>query len=365
MNQKHRPAFFRSIFLLVSFMMIIPHLHGETGPVFNGRLITTFAVSDNLDDPVPHYADFTGHQKALSLRESELGLSLGLNTVDIAAGFDFMGPGVQLVTLSAAWEIGRFSFLLGKDENLVSTSEESLFYDGHFTSGGIQTGARANQNQFRVTWEPASNFSLSLALTDEKAVSGGSDGMDFELKGPGYEAAAGYTHGPADLRIAVHRSSMELDSGEQFHPTLLLTDLNLKLPFSLQLYVASYRKQAGSQFVPLDPLVDYIRLPEGKLFQVQAVGSMCQLILERQRLSAWIGAGLYRVADHTKRELVQHGDSHVLVRNERLSAGISWKPSAHWHIGIEFATFSTDHLESGLLSHGSGSILVCKLTRSF
>ncbi len=353
------------IAFLGSLITISTPVQAREHLVFKGTVTFVASLSDDLDHQVPHYADFSGHRDAVSLRESAIELTVALAGVQINAAVDFMGPGIQLVELSAQWQYESFTFLAGKAENLVATSEQSLFYDGYFTSGGIQTGSRANQNQLRITWKPSSDLSLAVALTDEKAVSGGTDGQDFQLDGPALEASARHTSNLAELRIATHRGQMRLETGERFRPSLLISDLKVHLPFALDLYFAAYRKQAGSQFVPLDPILDYIRTPSGRISEVQATGSMAQLILDRPMISAWIGIGEYRISDAAQHALSRIPETHVLVRNERLSAGICWKPTEQWQLGLEFATFSSDHLESGHLTHGAGSIFVCRLSRYF
>ena len=361
------------IILIISSSIAIPadasnsekHLGPDTVLNWGAKLITSFSSANDLDDTVPHYSSDSGHTSRLSLRESEIFFSIRHRNLTVETSVDFMGPGAQIVTAGLILELEKFNLYIGKFENLVATTEKTLFYDGYFTSGGIQTGARANQKQVQLQYLPKDNWTFSIAINDEKAEIGGLEQRPFDQDGPGTEASIRWEGNSNQLRLAGHLGTMKLNTGETFHPALLLLDGTITLNPNWRLYASIYAKQAGSQFMPADTLLDYVRTPEGTIREVKGNGYQIQVVHTAGNGEIWLAAGRYRVCASCVDNLMATDPAHVLVQNDRISAGICWPLSENQHLGAEYAWFITEHLSDHVRIQDTGSAFLLKWSWEF
>lgn len=337
----------------------------DTTFTWGATLVTSFYTANDLDDTVPHYSSDSGQVSRLTLRESEIFFAIRHRNLTLETSVDFMGPGAQIVTAGMVMNLEKFSLYIGKFENLVATSEQTLFYDGYFTSGGIQTGARANQKQIQFNYIPTDNWTFSIAIHDEKAEIGGLEQLPFAQDGPGTEASIQWERNGNQLRLAGHLGTMKLNTGERFHPALLLLDGTITMNPHWRLYASFYAKQAGSQFMPADTLLDYVRTPDGAVREVQGTGYQAQVVHAKGSGEIWLAAGRYRVRASCVDNLMATDPAHVLVQNARISAGICWEVSESQHLGAEYAWFVTEHLSDHVRIQDTGSAFLLKWTCEF
>ena len=362
------------VFILISSFLALQLLHagslhlssfGGMELEIRGSVNASYNLSDDLDDRVPHYSDSTGHRSSLTFRESQIAIRLFQSDISLETSFDFMGPGPQIVTAGLVIENSQFRFAFGKFENLVSTRERTLFYDGYFTSGGIQTGAKANQRQIQFGWKPTQSWTFTIAANDEPAQVGGMDQMQFTQKGIGTEFSIQWSGNQANFRMGGHVSTMQLTDGHSFRPAILMMDGSYCPPNGWTVYGSAYVKQAGSQFMPADTLLDYVRTPDGNIREVRGSGLQAQVIRTYPRLNVWASAGRYRVCTKCVHAMLSTDPGHILVGNDRLSAGASWNLSDNSNVGLEYALFRTEHLTDYERVRDTGSVFMLKWTLEF
>ncbi len=359
-----RMAFFVSLILLNTLFLSSPAYSSEPEHLeIHGAIITDFLRNRNSDDTFSHYATDSGSNFTSTVNESWFSLSGGFEKINgmettFEASFDFMGENdFEIVSAWIRLEKGKWYFLAGKAENLVATGETTLNYDGFYSAGGIQTGAKANQNQLQWGIQLKKHLKLAMSLTDEPAQNGSMDGEIFSTERPGVEAALFFHFDWGNGKIATHNADMRFYSGSHFHPSIIMAQWNFPITETLSWLVSGFRTRAGSQFFTIDLLFDCTHLPDGKIHEFTSAGGLTQLIFASGNIESWMGIGSFSLTEYSESYLWEHRPDDALTHNHRLSMGTRYDFSDHLHIGIEFTWYKSTHLtKSGTLTFYGKSI---------
>ncbi|MCK5878403.1 MAG: hypothetical protein KAH24_01395 [Holophagae bacterium] len=322
----------------------------------HGAVIIDFFQNHNGDGNFTHYATDSGSDFTSTVKESWFSLSGSLGQVNgmettFEASFDFMGENdFEIVTAWIRIEKQNWYFLAGKAESLVATGETTLNYDGFYSSGGIQTGAKANQNQIQIGYKIKNHFTLAVSITDEPAQNGSMDGQHFSSERPAVESALFFDFTWGSGKIAGHTGNMKLDSHEHFHPATIMAELTIPITESISWLISGFRAKAGSQFFTTDILFDCIPLPDGHSHECSAKGGLTELLFQAEKTQAWIGFGTFSLTDASKTHYRLHHPEDILTDNHRLSIGSRYDFSDHLHAGLEITRYRTRHLKDTEIS---------------
>ncbi len=316
----------------------------------HGAIISDFFQNHNTDDNFAHYAAATGSDFTSIINESRfcvsgsLGKCNGTKTT-FEASFDLMGENdFEIVTAWIRVEKGNWYLLVGKTENLVATGETTLNYDGFYSSGGIQTGTKANQNQVQIGYQLKKHFTLAFSVTNEPAQNGSLDRQLFSSDRPSMEGALFFDFGWGNGKIAVHTGDMKLDSHAHFHPAAIMAEVNIPLTKSISWLISGFRAKAGSQFFTTDILFDCAQVQDGYVHEISATGGLTELVFERDKWQAWAGFGIFSLNNDSLNHLRIHQPIDILTENRRFSVGTLYDFSGHLHAGLELTQYKTTHL---------------------
>jgi len=352
-----RMAFFVTLILLNTLFLSSPAYSSEPEHLeIHGAIITDFLRNRNSDDTFSHYATDSGSNFTSTVNESWFSLSGGFEKINgmettFEASFDFMGENdFEIVSAWIRLEKGKWYFLAGKAENLVATGETTLNYDGFYSAGGIQTGAKANQNQLQWGIQLKKHLKLAMSLTDEPAQNGSMDGQHFSSERPAVEGALFFDFAWGNGKIAGHSGNMRLDSHEHFHPATIMAELNIPITKSISWLISGFHSKAGSQFFTTDILYDSIPLPDGHNYECSAKGGLTELLFQAEKIQTWIGFGTFSLTDASKAHYRLHQPEDILTDNHRLSIGSRYDYSDHLHAGLEITRYRTQHLRGTEIS---------------
>jgi len=333
-----------SLFIFITFFSFIIY-SAEINTSFN--IIFDAEFLKNIDDVVEHVALDSGNNFLTNVSQTNFSLFSDLiktENKDLKAvlEFDFMGDnGFEIVSAYLYYRYKNLELYAGKLENLVSTTEKTLNYDGYYSAGGIQTGAKANQRQIQVGYL-INNFKLSLSITDELPTNGGLEELDYHLTIPALEASIFFENNFLNSRIALHLGKIELDN-DSFTSFIIMNESNLKLKdflFKLSLFFSS----AGSQFVVVDEMID-LYLINNELNAEENYGGFFQIIYEKKKLGIWTGLGLFDTTSDSVDSMKNLGID-FMVSNLRFSLGIEYEILKNTKLSFEYSKFITDRIIS-------------------
>ena len=336
-----------------------------------GGIITDFSQNHNSDADFMHYASDSGSDFASTVNESWFSLSGSLGKVNgmettFEASFDFMGENdFQLVTAWIRMEKGNWYFLAGKAESLVATGETTLNYDGFYSAGGIQTGAKANQNQLQFGYKLKKHFTFAFSITDEPAQNGSIDEKQFSADRPAVEWALLYNFSWGNGKIAGHTGDMRLASDKHFYPGIIMVDITIPITESISWLFSRFRARAASQFFPIDILFDYVPLPEGDYHESSATGGLTELLFNNGTVQAWAGFGTFSLTPASITHLYRHRPEDALTENHRFSVGSRYNFSEHLQAGLEISRYRTTHLMDTEMSTIRGTSVQLQFSITF
>jgi len=358
-HQPDRATFISQLVRIIFFLVILglsPLLCRAESPNIqkniniHGGIITDLFQNHNTDGKFAHYATDSGSDFTSTVNESwfslsgSLGRANGMETT-FEASFDFMGENdFEIVTAWIRIEKGNWYFLAGKAESLVATGETTLNYDGFYSAGGIQTGAKANQNQLQIGHKLKDHFTVAVSITDEPAQNGSMGGQQFSSKRPAVEWALLFDLTWGTGKFAGHTGDMMLDSDQHFHPAAIMAEVNVPITESISWLISGFRAKAGSQFFTTDILFDCILLADGHAYEFSTTGGLTELLFQAGNMQAWVGLGTFSLTNGSKTHLRLHQPENVLTDNHRLSVGSRYNFSDHLHAGLEITRYQTTHL---------------------
>ncbi|NOZ14219.1 MAG: hypothetical protein GXO69_11355 [Acidobacteria bacterium] len=337
----------------------------------HGAFITDYLQNHNTDDDFGHYATNSGSNVVSNAKESRFSITGSLSDMGgikttFKTGFDFMGnKGFEIVSAWIRLEKGRYYFIAGKTENLVATGETTLNYDGFYSSGGIQTGAKANQNQIQWGFQLTGHLKLAVSLTDEPAQNGSTDKETFSTDRPDFEAAIFFHFNWGNGKIAGHSGDMRLHSGTHFHPGIIMTEWNFPVTETLSWLISGFRARAGSQFFTTDLLFDCARLPDGRIHEFTSTGGLSQLIFASGNLESWMGAGIFSLSGYSELHLREDHPHDAITHNHRLSIGLRYHFPHKIHVGLELSRYKSIHLMESDISTFYGKSVHLQISITF
>ncbi len=317
----------------------------------HGAIIFDLFQNHNSDGDFTHYAIDSGESYMSTVNENWFSLSGSLAEshsmkTTFEASFDFMGEnGFEIVTAWIRLEKKNWCLLVGKAESLVATGETTLNYDGFYSSGGIQTGAKANQNQIQFGYKCSRQFTLAISLTDEPAQNGSPAGQPFSSQRPAIEGALFFDFTGVSGKLAVHSGDMRVNSGEHFHPGVVMAELNVPLSGSFSCLISGFRTKAGSQFFSIDILHDFTFTTSNHAHSFSASGGLMELLFQKTNWKIWAGVGTLSLNGASVEYLRIDEPDHALIKNRRLSIGSIYHFSNCLHAGLEVSRFRTSHLK--------------------
>ncbi len=334
----------RNLSILILLFLFITHTYSfELNKEIN--IIFDISLSKNIDDIVAHTATPGDYNFLMTPNQTSASLE-GVYNENFSGvlEFDFMGEyGFEIVSAYIHYKKNGFSLIVGKTENFVSTTEETLDYDGYYSTGGIQTGAVANQRQIKAVIEKNKIF-FGLALTDELPTAEHPDVEGFYMKFPAVEGAIGYKGDTLSTKFAFHFAKVFLrDSNYYFYPKIIMNETEINFGgFTLKL--SGFKGEAGSQFFVVDEMVDFF-IKDGEIKETLHYGGYSQLIYQKKSVEYFIGVGGFYMDDKSV-ELAKDYPYELIKSNERFSIGfIKEILSEKIFVGFEYSYFRIKRIE--------------------
>ena len=312
------------------------------------NIILDFEFLKNIDGVVEHVAIESDSRFMTNVSPTNFSIFSRLidrkdEDLKTVMEFDFMGNNdFEMVKAYLYYRKKNFEIYAGKLENLVSTTEKSLNYDGYSSSGGIQTGADANQRQLQFGYI-FGNFRFSLAITDELPTCGSNNDTGFYMNFPAIESSIYFKNEKINSKISIHLGKINIENNDGFTSFLVMNEINLRIKDFL-LKLSAFYSSAGSQFFVVDEMIDFFLL-NNSIITEKNFGGFIQLIYEREKFGVWSGVGLFDTTSGSV-EKIKALQNDFMISNIRISLGVEYEFLKNTIFAFEYSRFITNRYVS-------------------